>query len=185
MRYSLLLVLPLVLGAGGCVSTAEAPPTPDQHVDATVVWGNKGRGGAAGRVPGYVHALAREATFQPGPEAPVKVVATGYYTPATPPRTVPPKPAQISPVLRDPIAEALAAAMQEPAPEVAPLLAQDTTQSRRPGAIAKAEDALRDAWEKYCRGGAGMSDEDWRLMRTAGAPRNVPSDLAEGCIHPK
>ena len=75
MRHSLLLVLPLVLGAGGCASIAEAPPTLDQPVDATVVWGNKGRGGAAGRVPGYVHALAKVAEFRPGTEAAVKIAS--------------------------------------------------------------------------------------------------------------
>lgn len=185
VRHSLLLVVPLVLGAGGCASVAEAPLTLDQPIDTTVIWGNKGRGGAAGRLPGYVHALAREAEFRPGSEAAVKVASAGNDTPAMPSRVAPSKPTQTTPLLRDPMAEALAAAMQEPAPEVAPLSAQGRTQSNSPTAIAKADDALRRAWEKYCHGGAGMSDEEWRLVHTAGAPQNVPTDLAEGCVHQK
>jgi hypothetical protein len=116
MRHLLLLVLPLVLGTGGCASIAEAPPTLDQPVDATVVWGNKGRGGAAGRVPGYVHALAKVAEFRPGTETAVKIVTCGNHTPAMSSRMVPPKPTQTTTLLRDPMAEALAAAMQQPAP---------------------------------------------------------------------
>lgn len=185
MRHSLLLVVPLVLGAGGCASIAEAPPTPDQPVDATVIWGNKGRGGAAGRLPGYVHALAREAGFRPGSEAAVKVASAGNDTAAMPSRVAPSKPTQTTPLLRDPMAEALAAAMQQPAPEVASLPAQDRTQSHSPTAIAKLDDALRRAWEKYCHGGAGMNDEEWRLVHAAGAPQNIPAVLAESCVYPK
>ncbi|MHB1141400.1 MAG: hypothetical protein ACYC1T_06570 [Sulfuricaulis sp.] len=185
MRHSLLLVVPLVLGVGGCVSTAEAPPTPDQPLDATVIWGNKGRGGAAGRVPGYVHALASEAAFRLGSEAAVKVASAGNDTPAMPSRIAPPKPAQTTTLLRDPMAEALAAAMQQTAPEAAPLSAQGRTQSHNPTAIAKADDALRRAWEKYCHGGAGMNDEEWRLVHAAGAPQNIPAILAESCVYPK
>lgn len=185
MRQSLLLVVPLVLGAGGCASIAEAPLTLDQPVDATVVWGNKGRGGAAGRVPGYVHALAKEAGFRPVSEAAVKVASAGNDTPAMPSRIAPPKSTQKTPLLRDPIAEALAAAMQEPAPEAAPLSAQGRTQSHSPTDIAKADDALRRAWEKYCHGGAGMNDEEWRLVHAAGAPQNIPALLAESCVYPK
>jgi hypothetical protein len=83
------------------------------------------------------------------------------------------------------MAEALAAAMQQSAPQVAPLPPRDTKQSHSPAANAKAEDALRDAWEKYCRGGAGMSDEEWHLVHVAGAPQNVPADLTEDCVQPK
>lgn len=185
MRHSLLLVVPLVLGAGGCASIAEAPLTLDQPVDATVVWGNKGRGGAAGRLPGYVHALAREVGFRPGSEAAVKVASVGNDIPAMPSRVAPPKPTQTTTLLRDPMVEALAAAMQQPAPEVAPLPAQGRTESHSPTAIAIADDALRRAWEKYCHGGAAMSDEEWRLVQTAGAPLNVPAEIMEGCVHPK
>jgi hypothetical protein len=136
-------------------------------------------------VPGYVHALAREAAFRLGSEAAFKVASAGNDTPAMPSRAAPSKPTQTTPLLRDPMAEALAAAMQQPAPEVAPLPAEGRTQSHSPVTIAKADDALRSAWEKYCRGGAGMSDEEWRLVHGAVAPQKVPADLAEGCIHPK
>jgi hypothetical protein len=185
VRHSLLLVLPLVFGMSGCASTVEPPATQDRSADATVIWGNKGRGGAAGRVPGYVHALAKEATFRPGSETPVRVTSAVNYAPARLPLATPPKPAQISPALRDPIVEALAAAMKQPPPEVTGLPAQGEAQSQSPTAIANANDRLRDAWEKYCRGGVGMSDEEWRRVGAAGAPQNVPADLAEGCAHPK
>lgn len=185
MRYPLLLVLPLVLGVSGCASTIEPPATQDRSADATVIWGNKGRGGAAGRVPGYVHALAKEATFRLRSEAPVKIAATGNYAPATPSRAATPKPVQISPSVRDPIVEALAAAMEQPAPEIAPLPAQGRAQSQSAAAITNADDQLRNAWEKYCRGGADMSDEEWGLVNAAGAPQNVPADLADVCVHAK
>lgn len=185
MRHSLLFVLPLVLGAGGCASTAEAPPTPDQPVDATVIWGNKGRGGAAGRVPGYVHALAKEAGFRPGSEAAVKVASAGNDTPAMPPRIAPLKSTQKTPLLRDPMAEALAAAMQQPTLQVVLSPEQSQAHSHGTAAMANAEDALRSSWKKYCNGGVGMTDEEWRLLRAAGVPRNVPTDLAEDCVHPK
>lgn len=71
------------------------------------------------------------------------------------------------------------------APEVAPLSAQGRIQSHSPTAIAKADDALRRAWEKYCHGGAGMNDEEWRLVHAAGAPQNIPAVLAESCVYPK
>lgn len=185
MRHSLLLALPLALGVSGCASTSGGPPTLDRPIDATVIWGNKGRGGAAGRVPGYVHALAREAAFRPESEAAVKVASAGNDTPAMPSRLAPSKPTQTTPLLRDPMAEALAAAMQQPAPEVAPLPARGRTQSHSPTAITKADDALRHAWEKYCQGGAGMSDDEWRLVNAVGTPENVPADLAENCVYPK
>jgi hypothetical protein len=185
VRHSLLLVLPLVFGASGCASTVEPPATQDRSADATVIWGNWGHGGAAGRVPGYVHALAKEATFRPRSEATVKIAATGNYATATPSRAAPPEPAHISPAPRDPIVEALAAAMRQPAPEVAPLPTQRSAQSESPAAIASADDQLRNAWEKYCRGGADMSDEEWGLVNAAGAPQNVPADLTDVCVHAK
>lgn len=46
-------------------------------------------------------------------------------------------------------------------------------------------DRLREAWEKYCNGGVGLSETDWALLSEAGAPRSVPPDLAERCVHPK
>lgn len=184
MRYSLLLVLPLVLGASGCASTVEPPATQDRSADATVIWGNKGHGGAAGRVPGYVHALAKEASFRPGSEAPAKLTSAVHHAPAALPVVVSPKPEQIT-LVRDPIVEALAAVMKQPAPEVTLLPAQGRTQSQSPAAITNADDQLRNAWEKYCRGGADMSDEEWRVVNAAGAPQNVPADLTEGCVHAK
>ncbi|BAU49650.1 hypothetical protein SVA_3102 [Sulfurifustis variabilis] len=135
-------------------------------------------------MPGYVHALAKEATFRPGFEAPAKLTSAVHHAPATPPIVAPPTPEQIT-LVRDPIVEALAAAMKQPAPEAAPLPAQSRAQSQSPAAAANANDRLRDAWEKYCRGGADMSDEEWRLVGPAGAPQNVPADLAEGCVHAK
>jgi hypothetical protein len=184
VRHSLLLVLLLVFGASGCASTVEPPTTQDRLVDATVIWGNWGRGGAAGRVPGYVHALAKEATFRPGSEALAKFTSAVNYARATLPVMAPPKPEQIT-LVRDPIVEALAAAMEQPAPEVAPLPAQGRAQSQSPAAITNADDQLRNAWEKYCRGGADMSDEEWHLVHVAGAPQNVPADLTEDCVQPK
>lgn len=139
MRHSMLLVLPFVLGAVGCASTAEPLPALDPPADATVVWGNGGQGGAAGRVLGYVHALSKEPTFRPGSETPAEVLSTARYAPQMPP-----------------------GAPREPA-----------------------DNTLRDAWDRYCRGGTGMSDEKWRLIREAGAPQNVPADFEEGCVHPK
>jgi len=183
VRHSLLLVLLFVLGTSGCASTAEPPPAPDQPVNATVVWDNSGHGGAAGRVPGYVHALAREVAFRPGSDAPVRVATAGNHPPSTPPHRAPP--AQISSVLRDPIAAALAAAMQRPAPEVTLLPAQGRTQSQGPAPVANGDAELQDAWKKYCLGGNDMSEREWRAVLAAGGPRNVPLDLAVGCVHPK
>lgn len=184
VRYSLLLVLPLVLGASGCASTAEPSATQDRSAEATVIWGNKGRGGAVRRVPGYVHALAKEASFRPGSEVPAKLTSAVHHAPATLPGVVHPKPEQIT-LVRDPIVEALATAMKQPAPEVMPLPAQGRTQSQSPAAVANGDDRLRDAWEKYCRGEADMSDEEWRLVGAAGAPQNVPADLTDVCVHAK
>ena len=52
-------------------------------------------------------------------------------------------------------------------------------------ATASISDKRRRAWEKYCDGAHGMTDEEWQLVREAGAPDNVPADLAGHCVHPK
>ncbi len=52
-------------------------------------------------------------------------------------------------------------------------------------ATATIDDKRRHAWERYCDGARGMTDEGWQLVQKAGAPDNVPVDLAVHCVHPK
>lgn len=168
-----------------CATPPKGPEVAELPVEATVVWGNQGRGGAAERVPGYVHALHcggvvyRDEPTSPVPE-PVKAV---FVAPSAHPPSV------------SSVAEmrALAPSQNDEllAPQtVAAIIAVTTTNVKpRPfnGDVPMASigDKLRHAWEKYCDGALRITDEEWRLVWEAGAPGNVPADLAPHCIHPK
>ncbi len=38
-------------------------------------------------------------------------------------------------------------------------------------------------WERYCNGGKGMDEHDWRFVEAEGAT-NIPKDVVTGCIPP-
>jgi hypothetical protein len=168
-----------------CATPSKAPEQSELPVEATVVWGNQGRGGATERVPGYVHVLRHgEAVYRdepesPGPE-PVKAVFAAPSVPLPSARPVPAvlavAPSQYDKLLAP---QTVAAIMAVTAADV------KSEPFKAAVAMDSAGDKLRRAWEKYCNGALGLTDEDWQLVREAGAPDNVPADLAGRCIHPK
>ncbi|NMU18477.1 hypothetical protein, partial [Vibrio parahaemolyticus] len=38
-------------------------------------------------------------------------------------------------------------------------------------------------WERYCDGGKGMDEHDWRFVEAEGTT-NIPKDVVTGCIPP-
>jgi hypothetical protein len=168
-----------------CATPSKAPEQAELPVEATVVWGNQGRGGATERVPGYVHALHRggavyrDEPTSPGPE-PVKVTFA---------------PPNVSLPSASPVPEVRAAAPSQHnyllPPQTVAAITVVTAPDVKPEpfkvalAMAFVGDKRRRAWEKYCNGAHGMTDEDWQLVHEAGAPDNVPADLAGHCVHPK
>jgi len=165
------------LALTGCatttVTTPSEPPArvahdPSPHVGNPVVsWGHDGRAGAAERQPGYVHMIGRKGQ--------VKVASAGDVRPAAftntaPPATPVPIDGHVEP-LGPSFAEAIAAA------------GDIDGKTLQPQSLP--EDALRRAWRRYCDGGKDLTDADWQLLKDAGAPENVPRDLARDCVHPK
>lgn len=188
MRLSFVYVLSLWLLASGCATTQNKPVTTDEsrYRSSTVVWGNAGRGGAAERVPGYVHALARAPRFRDG-SASISVPAAA---PAAAPSTKPSPIAKLPTALgvgsmEDVLSRAIAVASENTDSSTVSSPTRSPAVAASPPVLVAQADPLRKAWEKYCRGGEGMTQEEWRLINEAGAPANVPKDLSEGCVAPK
>lgn len=177
-------VLSAVALVSACATPAKGPELAELPVEATVVWGNQGRGGATARIPGYVHALHRGGTV--------------YRDAPTSPEPQPPKAAFVapgvqlssSPAVPDVRAVAPSQNSELLPPQTVPAIAAVSARDTRPNTFkvvkaASISDKRHRAWEKYCDSGYGMTDEDSQLVREAGAPENVPGDLAGHCIHPK
>lgn len=43
----------------------------------------------------------------------------------------------------------------------------------------------RVIWERYCRGGLGLTEDEWKFLAKVGAPQNIPVDLLPTCVPPK
>lgn len=165
--------------ASACATPPKEPELADLPVEATVVWGNQGRGGAAERAPAYVHALHRGGVVYrdaPGsPELQPPTSASHGLTQAS----VPDVPAVASTQHNELLP-----------PQTVAAIAAISARHVRPGPFQTAEaisigGKQHGAWEKYCDGGYEMTDEEWQLVREAGAPDNVPVDLVNHCVHPK
>lgn len=185
MNVHSIFLLSAVSLVSACATPSKDLEQAQLPVEATVVWGNHGRGGAAERVPGYVHALHRGGAVhrdEPAPPEPqpsqVVFAATGAPLPSTPPvpavRAVAPFPHD-EPLPPQTLAAIAAVTATDAKPE--PI--------RVAGATESVDDKRRRAWEKYCDGAHAMNDEEWQLLREAGIPDNVPADLAGHCVHPK
>ncbi len=159
----LFFAVPLV---SACATPSKAPEQAELPVEATVVWGNQGYGGAAERIPGYVHALHRggvvyrDAPASPEPQPP----KAAFFAPAENSHLLTP--------------QTLAAIVAVSARNMKSV-------SLKAAVVTSVDDKQHRAWEKYCNGGHGMADEEWQIVREVGAPENVPADLADHCIHPK
>lgn len=179
----LFCAVPLV---SACATPSKAPEQAELPVEATVVWGNQGRGGATVRVPGYVHVLRHgEAVYRDESTSPVPPgpVTAAFAAPSAPLPSAPQVP-EVRAVATSPHGELLppqtvAAITDVTAPDV------KTEPFKVAVATATIDDKLRHAWERYCDGARGMTNEEWQLVQQAGAPDNVPADLAVHCVHPK
>lgn len=158
MNVRSVFVLSVVTVVSACTTPPKEPARAEWPIAATVVWGNQGRGGAAERLPGYVHVLRRSSSVYRATLASPEPLPTSY-----------------SEWLSPPTVSAL--------PAVSVRNAKPELFVRK--AAASVSNESRRAWEKYCDGGYGMTDEEWHLVREAGAPDNVPASLAGRCVHPK
>lgn len=154
----------------GCASS---PSTDQEHGAAAappyrygVSWGPAGRGGAVERGTDYIHVLHRGKSYFIR-NAPV--LESSRTTPRPEPK-FPPIPDQRAGIAKliDGIISVIEAAPRPDFPA-------DPTST----------DKLRNAWKRYCRGGEGLTEGDWDILREAGTPENVPPDLAATCIPPK
>lgn len=177
-------LLSAVTLVSACATPAKSPEFTELPVHATVAWGNQGRGGAAERVAGYVHVLRsggvvyRDAPASSEPQASSAALASPDLPPAA--------------ALAQPDAHAVAQSQNNESlpPQtmaaIAAMSAREVTAEPYKAAVAASvSDKQRRAWEKYCDGGYRMTDQDWTLVREAGAPNNAPADLVGRCVHPK
>ncbi len=179
------------LSLSGCQTAPPVAPEKLLPTEATLSWANQGLGGASERVPGYVHVLRRggpvfrdatvamEGEILPSPLSPP--VATSLPAAAIPPPQV--APAAFNPQLPPLTLAGINAVMNDGA--AAKRVATDVPPVIQTAAATPEKDRLRRAWEKYCGAALGMTDWEWQAVREAGAPDNVPADLANHCIHPK
>jgi hypothetical protein len=181
-RFLLIFTVSFV---SACSTPSKDPDLTELPVAATVVWGNQGYGGAAERVPGYVHALHRGGViYRDDPESPEARALKAAFTAPSAPLPSAPQVSEERALAPSPHGELLtpqtvAAITAVTAPDV------KIEPFKVAGATATIDDKRRHAWERYCDGARGMTDEEWQLIREAGAPENVPADLAGHCIHPK
>jgi len=177
-------VLTCALGGlllAGCATTAPDPAAcalPSEQASGAVrAWRAPAQGTLpAVRVAAVASSLQRlGAAF--GGEGPRHVLEAAPWTPP-PPAQAAPEPE--SEVLALPDAEDILAV-----PE--PLPAPSGTDSTKPMTAKPSvtDRALRQVWERYCRGGEGLTETDWARLEQAGAPEHVPRDLAASCAFPK
>jgi len=178
----LFCAVPLV---SACATPSKAPEQAELPVEATVVWGNQGRGGATERVPGYVHVLRHgEAVYRDEPTSPVPGQVTAAFAAPSAPLPSAPQVSEVRAVAPSPHGELLT---PQTVAAITAVTASDVKSEpfKTAAATASVGEERRRAWEKYCDGALGITDEEWQLVREAGAPENVPADLAGHCIHPK
>lgn len=157
------------LWLSGCVSS---PSIDQQHGNTSmppyrygVSWGPMERGGAAERASDYIHVLHQGKSYVIQ-NSPVFESAhrPEFTTAATENRR---QPTNIATLIEN-IVSAI---------ETAPHLDSSATRSDN--------DNLRNVWTRYCQGGEGLTENDWDFLNKAGAPENIPKDLAATCVPPK
>lgn len=179
MKRIPLLFLSVAMVAG-CVSSPDTEQKPDPNIveakqervtrDLTLSWDNMGRGGAAVRQPAYIHVLGEGNLYDTGREASIpKTDATDPLTPSK-------------------IAGAVnaidSAKKQKPVVNVA---VKNSTSSGDFGTPKSKEGySLYELsrWERFCDGGKGMDEADWRFVTSHGGETNVPNILQDSCTAP-
>lgn len=153
----------------GCVSS---PSTDQEHGTAAatpyrygVSWGPMGRGGAAERASDYIHVLHQGKSYVIH-NSPVFEIAhrPESATAATENRR---QPTNIATLIENIVS------------------AIDSAPRLDSSAVRSDNDNLQSIWTRYCRGGEGLTENDWDLLNKAGAPENVPKDLSATCVPPK
>ncbi len=143
----------------GCVTLTSPPQTPEPTYRYGVSWGLSGRGGAAERAPDYIHVIHRATAYARAEKLNRMSASTVEAQPTL--RTTPSN-AEVARWV-----EALVATIES---------------AQQPGAELTRE---RLIWERYCRGGLGLTEDDWTFLVSAGAPENIPHDIARFCVPPK
>lgn len=158
-----------VLWLAGCATAVPVDPeqesAPEPPYRYGVSWGPAGRGGAVERGSDYIHVLHRGRSYF----VPTASVLKGRTTSRAEPTftATPDQRASIATLIEN-IVSAIEAAPRADSP-----------------VVSSGDDELRSAWKRYCRGGEGLTEGDWELLKEAGAPENIPPDLAAACVPPK
>lgn len=159
-----LAIAALMLSATGCVTQPKAtvmevsiqddkPIRTSRHL--TVTWDNIGRGGAAMLQPGFVDVLANEQSF--GPDQ-------NYIQ---------------APAAKSPFSAAQVAQIKLPMEPAAPAAPVATVKTSNRTSYSTYE---LQRWERYCSGGVGMGEQDWRFVD--GQNHLVPDGVFPSCSPP-
>lgn len=180
MKRVPLLFISVALVAG-CASSPETKHEPEpktvetkqQRVtrDLTLSWDNMGRGGAAVRQPAYIHVLGEGNLYDSGSKASIpKTDAANPYTPSN-------------------IAEAVdaidSAKKQKPIVNVTVKDSSTSDDSGEPKGKEGYSLYEFSRWERFCDGGKGMNEADWRFVTRHGGEANVPDILQGSCAAPE
>lgn len=148
----------------GCATTTHLKPPVAEELPYRygIAWGPSGRGGAAERASDYIHVIHRARTYA--------LTRT-----------------KLNQASSSAIDEQVRAGKQHDvstdiAQWVETLLSTLDSVPKRQNPEKTKE---RLAWERYCNGGLGLTEDEWTFLTYAGAPRNIPADLSSTCVPPK
>lgn len=179
MKRIPLLFIGVALVAG-CASSPESKPKPESRVvetkqervmrDLTLSWDNMGRGGAAVRQPAYIHVLGEGNLYESGSKA--SIPKTGTVSPYIPSD------------LADVVNEIDSTQNEKPVISVAVKDSESSTDSGEPKGKEGYSLYELSRWERFCDGGKGMDEADWRFVTRNGGEANVPDILQDSCSAP-
>ena len=161
VRISVLLCAAATAACTTTTSHIPLPETPEPSYRYGVSWVPSARAGAAERAAGYLHVLHRGRTH-------------ALSEMDKPKRTVPAVLNQGNAVGQQPPSAADISRWAHT------IIEDSTSRQEMPEKVNE-----RQAWERYCQGGLDLTEEEWKFLTKAGAPENMPRDLAPTCIPPK
>jgi hypothetical protein len=150
--------------ATACTTTTShmpLPETPEPSYRYGISWVPSSRGGAAERAAGYFHVLHRGSAHALSEMDKLKPTVPAVFNQGNAVGQQPPSAVDIS-------------------RWVDTVIEDSTSRHEMPEKVNE-----RQAWERYCRGGLDLTEEEWRFLTKAGAPENMPRELAPTCIPPK
>ncbi len=159
-----ILALACSFTVAGCAATTHLKPSVAEEPPYRygIAWGPSGRGGAAERASDYVHVIHRGQTY-----ALIRTKSNQSGSSAVDQQVRPDKQHDVSTDIAQWVERLLSTL--DSAPQW-----QNSEKTKE-----------RLAWERYCKGGLGLTEDEWMFLVNAGAPRNIPRDLVSNCVPPK